>query len=62
MVKCKTYIWTIGGSFILYKIGYYNVKSLILKFKFYFLSLPRELVFYSTLDYKAFVKNTGCGS
>jgi hypothetical protein len=34
----------------------------MLKVDFIFLSLPRELVFYSTLDYKDFVNPTGCGS
>jgi hypothetical protein len=38
------------------------LKVLFLKFNLIFLSLPKEPVFYSTLDYKAFVNPTGCGS
>jgi hypothetical protein len=52
MIKYKIYTCTTGTSFILYKfhkhLGYYNIKSCC----FFFLSLPREPVSNTTLDYK----------
>jgi hypothetical protein len=57
MIKYKTYICTTSRSFISYFISTQDI--IMLKVDVFFLSLPREPIFYSTLEYKDFVNPTG---
>jgi hypothetical protein len=61
MIKYKTYICSAGRSFIFYFISTSDIIMLEVAV-FVFLSLLREPVSDSTLNYKDFVNPTGCGS
>jgi hypothetical protein len=61
VIKYKTYICFTSRSFIFYFISTKDI--IILKVVvFVFLSLPREPVCDSALDYKDYVNPMGCGS
>jgi hypothetical protein len=61
MIKYKTYICSTGRSFIFYFISTKDIIMLKVAL-FVFLSLPRERVYDSSLNYKDSVNPTGCGS
>jgi hypothetical protein len=61
MIKYKTYICSIGKSFIFYFISTLDIIMLKVAV-FICFSLPRKPIYDSALDYKNSVNPMGCGS